>query len=162
MTLANNEQQPLRLYVLWALIGWALVGAVIYLSLTSSPIQTPEIKNGDKVGHFIAYFTLMIWFAQLYRRGLHWVFTVTFIVLGVALEIIQGQVGYRMFQYGDMLANGLGAVFAWMLAAWFGDVLLHLEQRFLNASAVCSSDADGGATAVEPPILTQQQPKDNG
>ncbi len=161
MTNVDNEQQPLRLYVLWALIGWALVGGVVFLSLTSSPIQTPEIENGDKVGHFIAYFVLMIWFAQLYRRGLHWVFMIMFTLLGVALEVIQGQVGYRMFQYGDMLANSLGAIAAWMLAGRFGDVLLHLEQRYLKSPSIASNAVDAAAKKVEPPTLTQQS-KDNG
>ncbi|OQY52703.1 MAG: hypothetical protein B6247_16455, partial [Candidatus Parabeggiatoa sp. nov. 2] len=58
----------LRFKKLWLTIGWSLVIAVIALSLMPPP--PPMISSfdfGDKIGHFIAYFVLMGWFAQIYH-----------------------------------------------------------------------------------------------
>ena len=53
---------------LWLLIGYALVTMVVYLSVTSSPpLPDVEIPYFDKVGHLLAYFILMGWFAQIYH-----------------------------------------------------------------------------------------------
>ena len=163
MKQTENEQPLLRFYVAWSLIGWGLVGMVIFLSLTSDPIPTPGVAYGDKVGHFIAYFTLTLWFAQLYERRLHWVLMLMFIIMGVALECIQGIVGYRMFQYGDMVANSAGAVLAWALARTaLSQMLLRFEQRFFKSPVPVLGGDDSAATIIEPPVLTQQQPRDNG
>ncbi len=123
-------RQPLRWFGWWCGLGWLFVVWVVYESLTSNPIQTPGIEFGDKIGHFGAYFIMMGWFAQLYHRSRQWLFLVVFIALGVALEFVQGQTGYRAFEYADMVADTLGAGFAWLLARGsFASLLLHIERR---------------------------------
>ena len=126
-------RQPLRWFGLWRGIGWLFVVWVIYESLTPSPIQTPGIEFGDKIGHFSAYFIMMGWFAQLYRRSRHLLFLSAFIALGVVLEFAQGQTDYRVFEYADMVANSLGACVAWLLAGGpFSLMLLRAEQWFFS------------------------------
>lgn len=125
-------RQPLQWFYLWLAVGWLLVAWVIYLSLTSSPVQTPGILYGDKLGHLIAYFVLMTWFAQLYMRARHGFILVCFVLLGIGMEFIQGTTPHRSFEYADMVANSLGALSAWWLVGvWSGlaRVLGHLEQR---------------------------------
>lgn len=53
----------------------------------------------------------MFWFAQLYpaRR----LYAAGFIALGVALEFVQGWLGYRAYEHHDMLANTLGVLLGW-------------------------------------------------
>ncbi len=111
------RRQPLRWFYLWLLIGWGLICWVSYQSLISNPIQTQALLYGDKLGHFLAYFTLMAWFSQLYARYGHVYILVMFIVLGVVLEFLQGMTAYRFFEYSDMLANSLGAIVAFCLAS---------------------------------------------
>jgi VanZ family protein len=131
-----NMRQPLCWFVFWRGIGWLFVAWVIYESLTPSPIQTPGIEFGDKIGHFSAYFIMMGWFAQLYRRSRHLLFLAVFIALGVAMEFVQGQTGYRAFEYADMAANSLGALSSWLLAAGsFSSTLLRVEQRLFSKPA---------------------------
>ena len=131
----GDAQQPLRRFALWRTVGLLFVVWVIYESLTPSPIETPGIEFGDKIGHFSAYFMMMMWFAQLYRRSRHLVLLVGFIAMGVALEFVQEQTGYRAFEYADMLANSLGASVAWLLAGGtFSSLLLRLEQRLFVTS----------------------------
>jgi glycopeptide antibiotics resistance protein len=90
-----------------------MVAAVVWGSLTPAP---PSAGN-DKVGHFVVYGVLMFWFAQLYARRMF--YAAGFIALGIALEFVQGSLGYRSFELYDMLANALG-----VLAGWGGALLL--------------------------------------
>jgi VanZ family protein len=110
----SSQPQPLRRFKLWLTLGWLLVVAVIYLSLTPHPIEI-DIEQGDKLGHILAYLTLMIWFAQLYRRAMHVWWGLGFVALGVALEYVQGWTGYRDFDYFDMAADGIGVAAGWLL-----------------------------------------------
>ena len=112
----RTTRRRLRCFNAWLVMGWGLVFVVVYLSLTSSPIQTPGVAYGDKIGHFAAYFVLMAWFAQLYPRKRHGLFLLLFTLLGGALELMQAATPVRMFEYADMAANGMGALSAWCLA----------------------------------------------
>jgi VanZ family protein len=97
--------------------GWAWAATIVWLSLTPSP-PTVEFEASDKLGHFGAYLLLMLWFCFLYRtlpsRAIH---GVVFAGMGIALEIVQGSLGYRSFEAADMAANGLGVAAGWAAAA---------------------------------------------
>lgn len=88
-------------------LGWAMVAAIVWGSLTPSP---PSAGN-DKVGHFAVYGVLMFWFAQLYARRLGC--AAGFIAMGIGLEFVQGGLGYRSFELYDMLANAGGVLLGW-------------------------------------------------
>ncbi|MBE9563646.1 MAG: hypothetical protein IMF17_00270, partial [Proteobacteria bacterium] len=58
----------LRLRFLWLAIGYGLVVLVVYLSLTSQPVDLElNVPYEDKFFHALAYFTLMAWFSQIYH-----------------------------------------------------------------------------------------------
>jgi len=100
----------------WLTLGWGLVAAIIWLSLTPSPPKV-DFEQSDKVGHFLAYGTLMFWFSQLYvARKTRLAYAAGFAAMGVALEFIQGWTGYRDFEVYDMVANGTGVVLGWTAA----------------------------------------------
>lgn len=95
-------------------LGWALVAFVVWGSLTPSP---PSLDMGfaqaDKLEHFLAYGSLMFWFAQLYvRTPVRLGYAIGFVALGIALEFIQGQVG-RDFELADMAADAVGVSIGW-------------------------------------------------
>ncbi len=96
------------------MIGWLLIAVVIYLSLTPHPIEI-DVQQGDKLGHILAYFAMMTWFAQLYQRRSHWRWGIGFIALGIGLEYLQGWSGYRDFEYLDMVADTTGVAAGWLL-----------------------------------------------
>lgn len=107
---------PARLRILWLVLGWGWVAAIVWLSLTRSP-PTIDIEQGDKLGHFLAYGILMFWFCQLYpttraRLG----YALGFAALGVALEFAQRALGYRSYELFDMAANALGVTLGWTAA----------------------------------------------
>jgi VanZ family protein len=101
---------------LWLAVGWAMVAVIIWLSLTPSPPKV-DFEHSDKVGHFLAYGSLMFWFAQLYiARRTRLAYAAGFAAMGVTLEFIQGWTGYRDFEVYDMLANGTGVALGWAAA----------------------------------------------
>lgn len=101
---------------LWLIMGWTLVLLVVYLSLTPDPIRVP-VEEGDKVGHVLAYGTLMIWFANLYPSTVARVaFALGFVAAGVALEFVQRWTGYRSFEVADMIADAAGVAAGWVIA----------------------------------------------
>ena len=126
--------QDLKLIKLWLVIGWLLIALVWFLSLTSSPVPDMGIDNGDKLGHFIAYAVLMGWFAQIYTsisKRLLLVFG--FILMGVAIEYVQGMTEYRSFQYMDMVEDGLGVLLAFVATHGpLASLLVRFEKRFIS------------------------------
>ena len=111
----TNLTSHLRFRKLWIVIGWSFVVAVIILSLMPPP-PMPAINYGDKIGHIIAYFVLMGWFAQIYHAPRQRIqFMIGFFLLGTVLEILQGFGGIRYAEWADMVANSAGVILAWQL-----------------------------------------------
>ncbi len=107
----------LRWRGVWLGLGWIWVAAVVYLSLTAQPPDVSMVRFGDKWAHLAGYAGLMLWFAQLYRVECHAFLAGCFLAMGIGLEFIQGGLGYRSFDYADMLANGAGVLLGWWLAS---------------------------------------------
>ena len=98
-------------------LGWLMVAAIIWLSLTPSP-PALDVAFGDKLGHFAAYGSLMFWFCQLYARRITRVaYAAAFVAMGIALEFVQGATGYRSFELLDMAANTVGVLIGWGIAS---------------------------------------------
>jgi VanZ family protein len=99
-----------KLRALGLAIGWGLVAAIVWLSVTPRPPDL-GIEHGDKLGHFAAYGAAMFWFAQLYPRlATRAAYAAGFIAMGVALEFVQRWLGYRSFEVLDMVADAIGVV----------------------------------------------------
>lgn len=115
-------------------MGYGLILLVIYLSLTPFQPDIP-IEYGDKLGHGMAYTTLMVWFAWLYpdlRTRL--VYAAGFLALGIALEFAQGLTEYRTFELADMAADAGGVALGWIAALPpLPNLLVLMERRLLKA-----------------------------
>jgi|SRR6185503_5850886 len=104
-------------------LGWAMVAAIVWVSLTPSPPKL-DFEQSDKVGHFLAYGTLMLWFCQIYiKQKIRIAYAAGFIAMGVTLEFAQGALGYRTYEVFDMYANGLGVLLGWAAALLLPQVL---------------------------------------
>lgn len=106
----------------WVL-GWALC---IVLSLVPA-IGLPGPANSDKIGHFLAYFTLTAWAVCTFRhRRTHLLAALALVALGVAMEFAQAQLTkVRLGDVRDALANTLGVAAG--LALTFTPVARALE-----------------------------------
>jgi len=103
----SEPPRPLRFSRLWQGIGWLMVAAVVWLSLTPEPPQPPTPwLAGDKAQHALAYASLTYWFRQAFPP--HWRWPAFFLLLGIGLEFLQGLGGVRTLDPVDMVANGLG------------------------------------------------------
>lgn len=109
----------------WLAIGWCLVLLVVTLSLAPRP-DMHGIEYNDKLGHLLAYFTLMAWFAQLYPRRLP--VALAFAAMGGVLEILQGVMGYRDMAVADVLANAAGVGLGWLGVLPLPNLLAKAEQ----------------------------------
>ena len=109
------ETNPVyRYHKLWLAMGYLLVAVVIYLSVTSTPpLPDIEVPYFDKIGHLLAYFAMMAWFAQLYHvKKQRIIYALSFIFLGVVMEFVQSFDTARMAEFADMVANTLGVFIA--------------------------------------------------
>ena len=109
-----KENPTYRFHRLWLFVGYALIAVVIYLSVTSEPpLPDVEIPYFDKLGHLLAYFAMMGWFAQIYQvKKQRIILALSFVMLGVVMEFVQSFDPARMAEFADMVANTLGVVLA--------------------------------------------------
>ena len=109
----------LRYRHLWLVIGYLMIAVVVYLSLTSDPVDVDTgLPYEDKLFHMLAYFSLTFWFVQIYHIKHHvYAWAVVFIGMGVLLEYPQGYDANRYSEFGDMIANTIGVMIAFVLSA---------------------------------------------
>lgn len=115
---ALNLNPELKLRFLWLAIGYCLIALVVYLSLTSSPVDTGlNFPYEDKVSHAFAYFVLMSWFAQIYHHPLQRnLIALSLVMMGVLLEYLQSFDPHRMTEFADMVANATGVGLGFLLS----------------------------------------------
>jgi glycopeptide antibiotics resistance protein len=119
----------LRFKWIWLSFGVLLICTITVLSLINlAPISGVLLQ--DKVMHMLAYGFLMGWFAQIYRHLMaRLVLVVALVVMGVAVEYLQGMLAHRQFDTMDMVANTFGVLLAWLLSyTWLGRVFVVFER----------------------------------
>lgn len=112
---------------LWVL-GWAL--CIVLSLLPAVPLPGPE--GSDKIGHFLAYFTLTTWAVSIFRtRGAHLLAALSLVALGVAMELAQATLTtVRLCDLRDALANTAGVALGLSLSFTpAATLLLRLDQR---------------------------------
>lgn len=119
-----SQQKVNKLRWSWLALGLVWVATVFYLSLTPHPPQPVTFWQADKLEHALAYCLLMLWFCQVYRQlSSRMLLALLLVVMGIAIEYLQRETGYRTFEYPDMLANAAGVMVGW---AWARTVLGHV------------------------------------
>ena len=108
----------LKFRFLWLTIGYALVALVVFLSLTSNPVDMEMgFPYEDKMFHAFAYFVLMFWFGQIYHnRFQRNMIAIVLIFMGMTFEYLQSFDPDRYAEFGDMAANLTGVAIGFSLA----------------------------------------------
>ncbi len=119
-----------KLRQVWLFTGWLLVALVVYLSLIPA-LPSIDITAADKVAHAFAYATLTLWFLQLYPADRRAMLVIGFIMMGIALEFLQGLTASRSFEYADIAANTGGVALGWLLAKTRLSNTLHVIEKQL-------------------------------
>lgn len=117
----------------WRVAGWALLAAVVILSLVSVP-QPVALHGADKFEHVLAYAVLMFWWGMLEpSRRARWALFLP--LLGLGLEFAQQFNPDRFMEWRDALANTLGVALGYALAASpAGHLLGWLDRKIGNRS----------------------------
>ena len=129
--------RELKYLKIWVTLGWALVGLVIFLSVTPRAPETLGFHGGDKLLHLVAYAIMMLWFGFIYLPGRTYQnLGIILIAIGIALELIQGIIGQRFMSFLDMVANGVGVSLGWLLAKTrLSFTLAHVENILKSRNA---------------------------
>lgn len=119
---------------LWFALGWLGVFLICYLSLMPNPPQPVSFWNADKLEHALAYCLLMLWFSQVYRSRLSRLsVALSLVALGILIEFLQRETGYRTFDYADMLSNATGVLMGWVWArTGLGRIFAYLEYHYFR------------------------------
>jgi VanZ family protein len=117
---------------LWC-FGWLL--CVVLSLITNPPI--PNVPEGDKFGHFLAYAVLAAWAMWIFRerRG-QLRAALALCLLGVLVEVMQGTLTtYRSMDWHDAIADFAGVLAgAWMALRWPA-LLQRLDRRVFAREA---------------------------
>lgn len=103
--------RPLRLAILWVLLGVVLLGLTVYLSLQAPQRLGLSLQGLDKPAHLAAFFLLTIWFIGLVERRAYLRVALVLLAVGVGIEVAQGimQLG-RQAEWWDLWADATGIV----------------------------------------------------
>ena len=127
--------KPLHHLGLWLALGRVAVLVVVVLSLVPMPRTGLDIPSGDKLGHFLVYFALTFWYAQLCASGraLAWR-ALGFAAMGACMELLQSLTGWRTGNDPlDALANVAGAAAGLLLGLTRANAWLARFEQGLRA-----------------------------
>lgn len=125
--------QPLKYARLW-LVGGLLIVAVIVVVSLAPDLPGPTIVGADKLAHFLMYLVAMLWFVGVFLRA-NWLRIALLLAsLGVLIELLQSQTGWREGDWGDAAWN-LAGVLSAIVTAWLGagGWCVAIERRWLGA-----------------------------
>jgi VanZ family protein len=113
---AVAEERVLRLNRLWHAIAYLIILSIIVLSLIPYPEEVTPFQVSDKIQHALAYAVAMFWFGLCFKRDRLYIIGIILLILGIVIELIQGQTGYRTMSLYDIFANITGIVIGLLLS----------------------------------------------
>ena len=103
----------------------ALIGIWVLSFLPASLM--PAVPGTDKWHHALAYFVVMLFWGQWFRRPVaRLLLAFLFISMGAVIECLQGLTSYRSFEWLDIVADVAGVTFGWMVVS----IQLAFHRRF--------------------------------
>lgn len=129
-----TERRAAAIERLWLGLGWLGLAIILWGTLTPEPPQLPQfgIPQFDKLEHFTAFLMLTSWFMAAFPgRKAALTIIVLCVLLGGAIELVQGWSGFRDAEWGDWAADCVGvAAGAWYPARWLGVLRRYLMNLY--------------------------------
>lgn len=110
------RELPLRYARFWVTAGFLTM--LIILGLALAPMAVPMGNvGGDKLGHFLAFLTLTVWFLGALGPRHTALVLLALTCYGVLIEYLQSLTPYRSPGFDDVVADVLGIAAGWTLAS---------------------------------------------
>ncbi len=104
--------------------AWILSTCVITIGSLMPLREPPPLLPSDKWQHLLAYGVLSWLACKAANRSQRALWLLGTAMVGVIIELLQGLTGYRFFEWGDLLANGVGIL--------LGALLFLIVERYRN------------------------------
>ena len=105
--LTPSAAPRVRALLAWRVVFAGALAAAAWTSLLPPEYLPSDLRLSDKLLHLIGYAVLG---ALAVISGLRWPFAIAVAVaFGLLLEVAQGALGYRSFEWADLLADAAGA-----------------------------------------------------
>lgn len=129
----------------WLSSGVFIVLAILMASTVTMPPLLHEIMQQDKLLHTLVYAGLMAWFAQIFRHDLtRFLIVLALAAFGFSMELVQGILPTRRFDYMDMVANLSGITMSWALAyTWVGNMFVRAEKLYIRLKLIGMEQVQG-------------------
>lgn len=105
--MTTTADAPLRWRLAWQLGGLVLITAVVLASVVP-PFSIWAAQGEDKLMHALAYLVLSSYYAGVVRPKRYALVALGLLGLGIALEFLQRELGYRIADPWDVAANAMG------------------------------------------------------
>ncbi len=106
----------LRYRKLWLAASVLILTGILVLSALPGP-SLPAVRYSDKMGHFIAFVLLMVWFSGMFRFRVSPLVALGLLVYGILIELLQTTVSYRYAEFADVVFDFSGILVGWLVAA---------------------------------------------
>lgn len=100
----------------WRALLWALVLGTCWMAFDPKPPAGLD-SGHDKLGHAFAFFVLAACAARAHPAWGAWRLFAAALAFGAFIELVQTQVPGRSAEWGDLLADAVGAVLG-IAVAW--------------------------------------------
>ena len=93
-----------------------VVALILWLALTPNPPPAGGLFDLDKVNHIIAFFVLAGLMEYAFPNLAGWAIKLLpLVAFGLAIEMLQFWIGYRYFEWMDLVADGVGLLLFWIV-----------------------------------------------
>ena len=113
MNIFSPDQLRYKTY--WIAGGIGLLMVVLSLSLV--PFTGPDlpVTFADKIAHMLAFTVLIVWFSAVIPQSRWSSLFGLLLTYGVFIEVMQFFTGYRVTEWGDIVADTVGLVLGWLM-----------------------------------------------
>ncbi|MDP6436825.1 MAG: VanZ family protein [Gammaproteobacteria bacterium] len=113
MHILSPDQLRYRPY--WVAGGVVLLSVVLALSLV--PYTGPDlpVTFADKIAHMLAFTALIVWFSSVVPQSRWPSLFGLLLTYGVFIEVMQFFTGYRVMEWGDIVADAGGLILGWYM-----------------------------------------------
>ena len=120
-------------YIFIAVVWTILITVLSLITIEKTPSFVLQLPFKDKIVHFVFYFVFgILWSLGLKDKLARFRFKVLFlaIIYGIVIEVLQEVLTKnRTADFYDVLANTLGAVFAFFGYPFFENIFLRSENK---------------------------------